>query len=309
MMRMKVKRFRHRQASGQEILRKIPLRGLKKMPGLYILYLIMAEQNKKKMSSGAPASSKRWRLVLLLFVVPLVLIAGIVLGCRALNRVWFTDNRHLILRKVHVLSSGYWSGRDDELAARLHLKPGTGMFRIDPAEVRRGLEKIPCVSKARVYRELPDTLRIELNERVPRAIIGNRNSQFVADENAVLMLRRESMASGKMELPIITGIRLNNHTPGGTIPAARPALKLIMLAMQDFPVYNIAVVSILPGDSMACYLSYRNGKSLYRVIVPADPPDPAMLFRALEAAIIEVKRAGDRQRNFNLTYDGQVVIK
>ena len=245
----------------------------------------------------------------MLIITLIVVIGGAALGCHALRCAWFTDNRHLVLRKLHVMSSGYWSGRDDELAARLHLKPGTAMFRIDPAEVRRALEKIPCVAKARVYRELPDTLRIELTERVPRAIIGNRNSPVVADENGVLMLRRESMASGKLELPVITGLSLRNCRPGGIIPGAEPALKLIMLAMQDFPVYNIAAISMISNDSMVCYLYYRSGRSCYRVIVPAKHPDPAMLLRALEAAIIEVKRAGDQQRNFNLTYDGQVVVK
>ena len=269
----------------------------------------MVEQNKKRTASGAPAHSRRWRLIRLLLIAPLVVIGGVVWGCYALKRVWFTDNRHLVLRKVNVLSSGYWSGRDDELAARLHLQPGTAMFRIDPAEVRRALEKIPCISKARVYRELPDTLRIELTERVPRAIIGKHNSPCVVDENGVLMLRRESMASGKLELPIITGISLRGHRPGGIVTEAGPALKLIMLAMQEFPVYNIAVVSIISEDSLSCYLYYRGGRSCYRVIVPAKHPDPAMLLRALEAAIIEVKRAGDQQRNFNLTYDGQVVVK
>ena len=269
----------------------------------------MVEQNKKRTASGAPAPARRWRLLLLLLIVPLLLIGGAVWGCHALKNLWFTDNRHLVLRKVDVLSSGYWSGRDRELAARTGLNPGIPMFRIDPAEVRRALEKIPCIAKARVYRELPDTLRIELNERVPRAIIGSRNSPVVADENGVLMLRRESMASGNLELPVVTGLSLKNCRPGGIIAGAEPALKLIMLAMQEFPVYNIAAVSVNSDDSMVCYLYYRGGKSCYRVVVPAKHPDLALLLRTLEAAIIEVKRSGDRQRNFNLTYDGQVVVK
>ena len=293
----------------QEILRKIRDRGLKKTSGLYILYPIMVEQDKKRTSSGSPAPARRWRLIFLLLVAPLLLIGGAALGCHALNSVWFTDNRHLVLRKVHVLSSGYWSGRDGELASRLDLKPGTGMFRIDPAELRRNLEAIPCVAKARVYRELPDTLRIELNERVPRAIIGNRNSQVVVDENGVVMPRSESMASGKLELPVITGVSLKKCRPGGILAAAEPALKLITLAMQNFPVYHIAMVSMLPDDSMACFLYYRGGRSCYRVIVPVRSADLSMLLGALEGAIIEVKRSGDQQRNFNLTYDGQVVVK
>lgn len=269
----------------------------------------MVEQSKKRTSSDAPAPARRWRLVALLLIAVLVLIGGVVWGCHALNRIWFADNPRLVLRKVHVLSSGFWSGRDEALAKRLGLSAGTGMFRIDPAEVRRALEKIPCVSKARVYRELPDTLRIELTERVPRAIVGKPNSPFVADESGVLMLRQESMASGQLMLPIITGLPAQNLHPGENIPAAAPALRLIMLAMQDFPVYTIIAVSLLKNDELSCYLYYRGGRSCYRVIVPAKHPDMAMLLRALEAAIIEVKRTGDRQRNFNLTYDGQVVVK
>ena len=287
-----------------------PASAIEKHAGTLHIITIMLEQNTKRAASGTAAPSRRWRLIVLLLVTPLILIGGAALGCHALNRLWFTDNRHLVLRHVSVSSSGYWSGRGDELAARLHLQPGTAMFRIDPAEVRTKLEKIPCIAKARVYRELPDTLRIELTERVPRAIVGMRNSPFVIDEDGMLMLRRESMASEKMELPVIAKIPLKDCHLGKLLPSAAPALKLIMLMLHDFPSYNVESVEVIDDSSMNCYLYYRGDKSVcYRVIVPAKHPDMAMLLRALEAAIIDVKRNGSRQYNFNLTYDGQVVIK
>lgn len=270
----------------------------------------MAEQGTKKSpNTVAKPRKKRW-LAAALVLLPLLLIAGAVLGCRALHRVWFTGNERLLLRRVEISSTGFWNGREAELSRRLHLKPGTGLFEIDPAEVRRALENIPGISRARVYRELPDTLRIELVERVPRAIVGTRNSPIVADEDGVLMPRYESMAAAtRLELPIITGVSLSGAHLGGKIPALAPALKLVMHTLQDFPVFHVVTVSLRPDGHMVCYLNYRNGDTCYRVVMPTENRDIGMLFRALEAAIIDVRRAGDKKRNFDLSYNGQVVVK
>ena len=87
---------------------------------------------------------------------------------------------------------GYWNGngansRENELMRRLGMRRGMTLFGVDPGKLRAGLERIPCVESARVYRVLPDTLRMELVERTPRAVLFDRASPLVADENGIVI--------------------------------------------------------------------------------------------------------------------------
>lgn len=270
----------------------------------------MVEKEKKNRSStGAPDRRGRriWWFVLLL--IPLLLVCGAVFGAQALYNAWFSENERLVLRRLEIASRGYWNGRETELMRRLGLKGGIPLFAIEPRAIREKLERIPCVESARVYRALPDTLKIELNERIPRACLVKPGSQLVVDENAVVMTRSESLANdGKLELPVITGIRPAGMTPGASYRQLRPALELIMLTLRRYPMFHIRTVSIISPESMVCYFLYRGGRSYYRAVLPIRSRGLEFLLSALESAIIDVRRSGDSQRNFNLSYDGQVVV-
>ena len=248
-------------------------------------------------------------MILALLAVPILLAAGAAFGVRALYGLWFSGNERLTLRRLQVASRGYWNGREAELMRRLELKNGTPLFALDPKAIREKLERIPCVESARVHRIPPDTLSVELTERIPRALLGAPGSLLVADENAVVMTRRESLAEGgKLALPVITGVPLSGMRPGTADRRLLPALDLIMLTLRRYPMFHISTVSMNSQDSMVCYFLYRGGRSYYRAVLPVRSRGLEFLLSALESAIIEVRRSGDAQRNFNLSYDGQVVV-
>ena len=265
----------------------------------------------KRLRPDPPASGRRrkvWRWAILLAL--LALVAGAVFGVRGLYSLWFPDNERLVLRRIEIRSQGYWSGRESGLMRRLGLREGAPLFELDMRELREKLERIPCVESARVYRVLPDTLRCEITERIPRAFLGKPGSELVADENSVVMTRRESLASdGKLDLPIITGVNLAGVSPGQPCRKLRPALDLIMLTLRRYPMFDIRAVSMTADDSMACYFFYHRGRTHYRAVFPAHSRNYELLLSALESAIIDVRRNGDQKRNFNLSWDGQVVTK
>lgn len=256
------------------------------------------------------SGGRRGKLLIFAFLaMPLLLIGGMVFGARALHSLWFSENERLVLRRLQVTSRGYWNGREAELMRRLGLKNGKALFAIDLRGLREKLERIPCVESARVYRVLPDTLNIEIAERIPRASLGAPGSPLVADESAVVMTRAESLAgSGNLELPIITGVRLSGMRPGAADRRLLPALELIMLTLRRYPMFHISTISMTSPDSMVCYFLYRGGRSHYRAVLPVRSRGIEFLLSALESAIIEIRRSGDAQRSFNLSYDGQVVV-
>ena len=274
----------------------------------HIIFNMVEKEKKTRSAAGLSGRRGRKLLILALLVVPLLLICGVAFGVRTLYRLWFLDNERLELRRIQVASSGYWRGREEALSRRLHLAVGTGLFTIDPRIQRENLEKIPCVESARVYRIPPDTLRFELLERIPRAALGSPSSPWVADENSVVMPRRESVAeSDKLWLPVITGIPLGGIRPGEAERRLQPAMDLIMLTLRRYPMFRIRSISLASPETMVCYFSYRGGR-MYRAVLPVKSRGLAFLLSALESAIIEVRRSGDDRHNFNLTYDGRVVI-
>ena len=270
--------------------------------------MVGKDKNSRAAAVNSGGRGRRWRALLWLAFL-LLFVCGTVFGANALYEAWFPGNGRLVLRRLQISSRGYWNGRENELMRRLGLRPGTTLFSLDPRAIRESLERIPCVESARVYRVLPDTLHVEIVERIPRASLLKPGSPLVVDENAVIMTRSESLAyNGKLELPVITGIRSSGMTPGVSYPKLRPALGLIMLTLRRYPMFRISTVSMVSPDSMVCYFLYRGGRSHYRAVLPVRSRGMEFLLSALESAIIEVRRSGDGQRNFNLTYDGQVVV-
>lgn len=61
-----------------------------------------------------------------------------------------------------------------------------GVWNADLDEIRKNIESLALVKNASVSRILPDGLRVNLNERVPHAIVRIEGGDFWADENAVV---------------------------------------------------------------------------------------------------------------------------
>ncbi len=68
---------------------------------------------------------------------------------------------------------------------------GESIFAPDLDEVRARLESISWVRRATVERHFPDTLAINLEERVPIALWQHQNKLFVIDEEGVILTDRD----------------------------------------------------------------------------------------------------------------------
>ena len=237
-------------------------------------------------------------------------IAGTVAVVRTLGPLWFSENPRMPMRHVKIASGGYWNNRENELLRRLGVRLGMPLFGIDPGALRIRLERIPCVESARVYRVPPDTLKFVLTERTPRAVLFDRASPLVADEKCIVIERRESLvANGRWDLPLITGVSLK-YQPGQRDPRLAPAMALIMNTVSRHHNFRIREVTIASPERMECIFNYGGGPTLYRAIFPVHRYDSRIggLLLALESALIEVRRSGEDKRNFNLSFDGQVVV-
>ena len=248
------------------------------------------------------------RIRALIFLVLFFAAVALVILFFAWSRSFlFNRNQRLALREVRVTSSGYWNNRNRELAAISRLKMGTNLFDINLKKLREQIKTIPSIEDVRITRILPDTLAIDVSERLPRALLNYPNSRWVIDENAVVMARRQSMAVELKQLPVITGVPQSGIAGGRIMAELKPALELIVSILGDFPNMRVLLVSVSTPEYLDFYIRYCNGKT-YRVIMPVKNSGTAFMLGQLESAIIQASQQGEERTTYNLTFDGQVVI-
>ncbi len=255
--------------------------------------------------AGVRSNREKFLRVLVVLLVLLAAGGAVLFGVFGLKRLLFTGNARFNLRSIEVLSGGYWQERSGELAGRLGIRLGDNLFRLRPGELRRRLEAIPSIESGEVIRVLPDTLQLKVVERIPRAVLGSVWSPWVIDETALVMPRNESM-NVSTPLPVIFFRTTGTLAAGMELEMLRPALELIMLTVRSFPDITIKAVSMRHPQKLEFYMSYRDQKSC-KVLMPHDG-DFTFLLEALQSAIIQAAQRGDSRGNFDLRYDGYVII-
>ena len=171
-------------------------------------------------------------------IIMLVVVSLLVFTIWWCHNKLFTENPRFVLRRIELntMSNGYWKNRESSMWRRLGLKEGENIFSVDLKKTREKLLCISNLSNAEVEIVLPDTLKIDLTERVPRAFLGNESSPWVLDDKCILVPRSETIAT-RLDLPVIIGYRdkKKKHYYSGTeLEDARAAMALIMTVEPGF---------------------------------------------------------------------------
>jgi len=122
------------------------------------------------------------------FIVPLVFIGGILfclgflmfMGYRTVTATAFFGVKAIDVRGINKISR-----TDIEKIVRASTEK-TGVWKADLEEIRSGIEKFTLVKSVVVSRVLPDGIRVNINERVPRAVVQLGSGNFWADDEAVI---------------------------------------------------------------------------------------------------------------------------
>ena len=288
----------------------------------------MADKSKNTDRSGGGGSrnSRRDAMIWLAVVLSVaVLIAiGIAWGILSVLPRCFDENPRMVMHRIELTSRNrmsdrcYWNNHKDELIRRLELHGSPSLWEIDSGELRRKLEDpklFSSIQRARVYKELPDTLRIELTERTPVAFI--RGSSLVVDESCMLIAREETMVADKKkwrgEVPDISVIA-PKETSGVQDMSLAPAVALIKEVDNkngaDIRI-RIIEVSIRQPNRMICRFRCGSSETEYRAVFPIRHYEKKLGIQvlALRTALIKFREEGLDQREFDLSFDGQVVTK
>lgn len=123
------------------------------------------------------------------FIFPLFLIVGIlfclgflsVMGYRTATASSFFDVKAVDIRGVTRASK-------DDIERIIKIQTNkSGVWNADLKEIKTDVEKLMFVKSAVVSRVLPDGIRIDVNERVPRVIVQLKSGNFWFDEDSVML--------------------------------------------------------------------------------------------------------------------------
>lgn len=263
------------------------------------------EAQKPPIRNTADVRSDNEKLLRALIVLFLLTgVAGVLIfGLFALRRALFTSNPRFQLREVLVQTEGYWRNRASELSSRIGVRNGENLFAIAPRDLRKRLCAIPSVETCEVTRVLPDTLRLRLIERIPRAVLANPQGRWVIDENCVVIPRAESMSAGR-PLPVILGVADRKLTGGMALPYLQPAMEIVMQVVQNFRDIDIRAIHMRDPGKITLLLTYRSRN--YQVLIPNGSTNVNRLLTALQRAM---ERRGDTGRIFDLSFNGEIIIR
>jgi cell division septal protein FtsQ len=176
---------------------------------------LMLEVNTSLKRRPGAWMAKGGLILLVLLCVTLVVGLGW-LGAQQAGAVLFSKNDEYQLKHVVV------DCQDPKLrqyVAEQFPLGDTNLFAVDIVQIQSDLEQTANVKSARVSRRLPDTLHIELVERVAVARLGgtkDRRNHLVVDEEGTVFLPRSSVREAG--LPWITGhYSSREHSSGDTI--------------------------------------------------------------------------------------------
>lgn len=201
----------------------------------------------------------------------------------------------LAVKTIHV--EGF-RGIDSEDVVRMSgIRIGQPLLRIDLKEVRGRVIRHPVVRDAAVVRELPDTIRIAIEERTPAAVVMDRDFSFVDMEGVVLS--HSTVYTG--DFPIITGV---NSIPGtGKVALeALPALD----AMRDLTssgFLSADKISELRISSEQLLVSLTGNGTL--LILPRGDVNAAFmkLARFMERGLFDARAPG-----YDLRFEKRIVV-
>lgn len=172
---------------------------------------------------------------------------------------------------------------------------GLNLFKIDIASIQRDLGAVPWVERITIEKKIPDTLRINVIERVPVALVDRSGSLDYVDASGTVV-DRLSPAVGDTDLPIISG------ADGAEL--ARTVAFVQSLRTHDPSVYSrVAEVRPVPPSGFAIF-DRQLGTTVY-----ANEGDASEKWRGLYAIVDAEKLSKSEIEYADLRFNGRIVVK
>jgi cell division septal protein FtsQ len=163
----------------------------------------------------------------------LVPVAGLLVLLAAVAGIVIYMHHAPAFEVTHIGIRGTVQLDPNDLAEHLNIQPHTNIFQIQLDEIQERLETLQWIKMVKVYRNVPNKLRIDVIEREPFALVKLDQLHIIDNEGVVL----GALASGSaITLPIITGEFIETAVEaGGENSQLYQALHAIDGLMQASP--------------------------------------------------------------------------
>lgn len=143
----------------------------------------------------------------------------------------------------------------NEILQLTQIQNGSLLYQTDLTGIQRNLISHYYIKEAIVERNLPNTIHIQVIERIPIAMI-NASEPLYIDEYGTLLPK--TVARKLFDLPLLSGLAMNQQLPLGTtltIPDVQEALQLLLaLRVLNRPMYHmISEVQLRSGGDIILY--------------------------------------------------------
>lgn len=171
---------------------------------------------------------------------PLIGLSLFLLFCLLLSGYFFINSAFFNLREIKV--KGCVALAEPLVRDLSGITPGTNLFHLDKPEALQRVVLHPVIKTARIFRKIPHTVIIVVEERVPLALLVGTDEYLVIDAEGVYLQKVEDFMN--IDLPVLSGVPLpSGVSPGEKISTAGldAALRLLEMMAPDF-LKNVAEI-------------------------------------------------------------------
>ena len=269
------------------------------------------KKNKKQTEKPIKKSSNLIKFLRVTLVLTLVsgVIVGLYFGCIFTFESVLWENPRLKLQHINIETSGWWQGRENRLCQDLNLKIGK-MYLFSKSlrlsELRKKINAFANVKSAIVSRKLPDTLKINIVERIPRATIKKNSEIIYVVDSECIAIPHDKINIPYKNLPLILGsINFDKIKSGEKLPQLKPALDLIMLCRTKYTQFEINAINIINPEIIN--VTFLFNETRYQAKIPSKTINKSL--SKLDKKILVQKQTGKLQTRIDLTYKNSVIFR
>ena len=122
-------------------------------------------------------------------------------------RDFIVESPYFSVREIRVRGGDRVSG--NVIVGVAGLRQGMNIWQIDPAAIEKKIAKLPWVRRVLVRRDFPRRITIDVEERIPRAIVALRRLYYVDSYGEVF---KEVDGGDNMNFPMLTGLSIEKLT-------------------------------------------------------------------------------------------------
>lgn len=218
--------------------------------------------------------------------------------------LWIQDNHAFSVKKVVIRGASLLEPQEILQAARVDGQ--VNVMHADVRTIEQHLSQLPEVKDVRVSRIFPSSLRIEIEERRPVALLID-NGIWGIDADGILLPRfRQGFG---YDYPVITGFRLKKHVPGKRIKNE----KLVMLAkfvgeLQAAQPGVYALISEITMNELSGITFLTVEHNLPVILGTEQLLKRCRKFEAAYQYLLSVEKI-QKIKYVDLRFDGQVIAK